>query len=65
MRIMEIVSGTAVNGAVVTCVETTRALIELGHDVTLICRPDAWVAEQLESEFLAFLGCVLSSHWRD
>ena len=50
MRIMEIVSGTAVNGAIVTCVETTRALIELGHEVTLVCRPDAWVAEQLEGE---------------
>lgn len=50
MRIMEIVSGTAVNGAVVTCLGTARALRARGHEVTVVCRPDAWIAEQLRQD---------------
>ncbi|MCP4191260.1 MAG: glycosyltransferase family 4 protein [Planctomycetaceae bacterium] len=50
MRIIEMVSGTAVNGAVVTCLEITRAMLDLGHEVTLVCRPNSWIAEQLEGE---------------
>lgn len=50
MRIMEIVSGTTVNGAVVTCAETARALRERGHEITLVCRPHAWIAQALEHD---------------
>ncbi|MDG2380740.1 MAG: glycosyltransferase family 4 protein [Pirellulaceae bacterium] len=50
MRIIEMVSGTAVNGAVVTCLEITRAMLNLGHEVTLVCRPNSWIADQLEGE---------------
>lgn len=50
MRIMEIVSGTAVNGAVVTCLGTARALRARGHEVTVVCRPQAWIAEQLRND---------------
>lgn len=50
MRIIEMVSGTGVNGAAVTCVETTRAMLELGHEVTLVCRPNAWIADQMQGE---------------
>lgn len=48
MRIMEIVSGTAVNGALVTCLEVTKALAERGHSITLVCRPDSWIAGELK-----------------
>ena len=48
MKIMEIVSGWGVNGAIVTCLETIRALVDRGHDVTLVCRPKAWIGDQLE-----------------
>lgn len=50
MRIMEIISGTAVNGAVVHCLETTRALAARGHQMTLVCRPGSWIAQQIEGE---------------
>jgi glycosyltransferase involved in cell wall biosynthesis len=46
MRIMEIVSGTAVNGAAVNCRDVTRELANRGHELTLVCRPGAWIAEQ-------------------
>jgi glycosyltransferase involved in cell wall biosynthesis len=47
MRIMEIISGPTVNGAIVTCLETTRALCQQGHEMTLVCRPNAWIGAQL------------------
>jgi glycosyltransferase involved in cell wall biosynthesis len=43
---MEIVSGAGVNGAIVTCLETIRALVKRGHQITLVCRPRAWIAQQ-------------------
>jgi len=47
MRIMEIVSGVGVNRAVTHCLVLTRELARRGHAVTLVCRPDAWIARQL------------------
>jgi glycosyltransferase involved in cell wall biosynthesis len=47
MRIMEIVSGVHVNGAVHHCVLLSRELIRRGHKLTLLCRPGAWIAEEL------------------
>lgn len=46
MRIMQIVSGTAVNGAVIHCLMLARALAARGHEITLVCRPGAWIGEQ-------------------
>ena len=50
MNIMEIVSGADVNGAVVHCLLLTRELMRRGHRLTLVCRPDAWIATQLRGE---------------
>ncbi len=50
MHIMQIVSGTAVNGAAVTCLEITRGLLQRGHRITLVCRPRSWIADQLSNE---------------
>jgi glycosyltransferase involved in cell wall biosynthesis len=47
MRIMEIISGTAVNGAAVNCFEVISALHARGHEVTVVCRPNAWIASRL------------------
>jgi glycosyltransferase involved in cell wall biosynthesis len=46
MRIMQIVSGREVNGAVVHCMLLARALAARGHTITLVCRPGAWIARQ-------------------
>ena len=50
MRIMEIISGDGINGAARHCALLTRQLVRRGNDVTLVCRPNAWVAEQLAGE---------------
>ena len=47
---MEICSGVNVNGAIITCLETIKALVERGHDITLVCRPNAWIGDQFESD---------------
>jgi glycosyltransferase involved in cell wall biosynthesis len=46
MRIMEIISGTAVNGAAVNCRDIARALAARGHELTVVCRPGAWIGDQ-------------------
>ena len=38
------------NGAVIHCLLLTRSLAQRGHQVTLLCRPNAWIAEQLAGE---------------
>ncbi|MHC4399256.1 MAG: glycosyltransferase family 4 protein [Planctomycetota bacterium] len=49
MNIMEIVSGVDVNGAIRHCLMLTRELVERGNRVTVVCRPEAWIAGQLAS----------------
>lgn len=49
MNILEIVSAHDVNGAVIHCLALCRALAARGHEVTLVCRPGAWIKEQITS----------------
>ncbi|MGO8752546.1 MAG: glycosyltransferase family 4 protein [Thermoguttaceae bacterium] len=46
MNIVEIASGPEVNGAVRHCLVLSQELVRRGHQVTLICRPGSWIAEQ-------------------
>ena len=46
MNIMEVIPGTRVNGAILHCLLLSRELARRGHRVTLVCRPDAWIASQ-------------------
>lgn len=46
MHIMEIVSTRAMNGAILHCLLLTRELTRRGHQVTLVCLPDSWIARQ-------------------
>ncbi|MGO8688844.1 MAG: glycosyltransferase family 4 protein [Thermoguttaceae bacterium] len=46
MNIMEIVSGTRVNGAILHCLLLSRELARRGHAVTLVCLPGAWIGGQ-------------------
>jgi glycosyltransferase involved in cell wall biosynthesis len=50
MRIMEILSGTQINGAARHCALLSRELARRGHEVTLLCPPGAWIAGQLAGE---------------
>jgi L-malate glycosyltransferase len=45
MHVMEIVSGSQVNGAVQHCALLSRELARRGHKVTLLCLPGARIAE--------------------
>lgn len=46
MRVMQIVSGRHASGAARQCLALCHALADDGHDVTLVCRPGSWAAEQ-------------------
>ena len=47
MRIMEMLSGAGLNGAAVHCLRLCQHLSGRGHEITLVCRPGAWIAGQL------------------
>jgi glycosyltransferase involved in cell wall biosynthesis len=50
MNIMQITSGGGVDGASRHCMMLTRELAARGHQVTLVCRPGAWIGQQLRAE---------------
>lgn len=50
MRIMEIISCDGINGPVIHCLHLCRELSRRGHTVTLLCPPNAWIAQQLAGE---------------
>jgi glycosyltransferase involved in cell wall biosynthesis len=50
MNVLEILSSAGVNGAIYHCLLLSRELARRGHRVTLVCRRDAWIARQLESD---------------
>ncbi len=47
LKILQIISGRQVNGALVHCKLLTERLVRRGHDVTVMCRPDSWIWDQL------------------
>lgn len=53
MRVMQIVSGVEIDGAVTQCLLLARELARRGHEVTLVCRPGAWIGEQLDGAPIA------------
>jgi glycosyltransferase involved in cell wall biosynthesis len=60
MNIMELVSGAGINGAVMHCLLLTRELVRRGHQVTIACRPGAWIGGQLADEPVAVVESELS-----
>ena len=50
MNILEIVSGTGIDGATRHGVLLSRELARRGNRVTLACRPGSWIAGQLHGE---------------
>ena len=51
VKILQIISGLGVNGALVYCKFLSRQLVEQGHDVTILCRPNSWIASQTNEPF--------------
>ncbi|MGW8255961.1 MAG: glycosyltransferase family 4 protein [Thermoguttaceae bacterium] len=50
MRIMEIVSGVLLNGAMGHAALLIRELVKRGHEITLLCLPNSWIAENLAEQ---------------
>jgi L-malate glycosyltransferase len=46
MKIAQLTTGREINGAVRHCYDLSNELAARGHEVTLIHRPDAWIASQ-------------------
>lgn len=46
LRIMQLVSSPTTSGPCVHVLELSRELRELGHEVTVVARPNSWVAEE-------------------
>lgn len=59
MRIMEIISGTAVNGAAANCRDISRELHRRGHEIVLVCRPNSWIADQLAHDGIEIIESEL------
>lgn len=54
MKILQIISGFGVNGAIIQCLRLAVALAQRGHDVTLVGREDSWIQEQVEGTGVRF-----------
>ena len=48
MNIMQIISGRGVNGALVYCKMVCEELVRRGHHVTLVCRENSWMSENVD-----------------
>jgi len=46
VRVLQVVSGREINGALVYCQLLTRRLLEAGHEPILVCRPRSWITRQ-------------------
>jgi len=46
LKILQLISGRDVNGALTYCKFLTEHLIARGHEVTILCRPNSWMEEQ-------------------
>ena len=47
LKILQIISGGNVNGAVTYCKFLSEQLERFGHEVTVLCRPDGWLQQHL------------------
>ena len=59
LKILQIVSGTDVNGALVHCRLLSRELSRRGHDVTIACRTESWLWSQLDDCSLRLVTCEM------
>lgn len=55
MKILQIISGFGVNGAIIQCLRLAVAQAQRGHEVTLVGRDDSWIQRQLEGTGVHFM----------
>lgn len=54
MKIVQLISGFGVNGAIIQCLRLAEGLARRGHDVTLVGRDDSWIESQLAGTGVKF-----------
>ena len=65
MHIMEIVSGTKLNGAVIHCLQLSRELARQGHEITIVCRPCSWIWNKAQGESFRVMESELNRRPRE
>lgn len=48
MKILQVISGRNVNGALTYCKFISEQLVSRGHDISILCRPDGWLQEHVD-----------------
>lgn len=54
LKVLQIISGRNVNGAVTYCKFLSEQLLEYGHELTVLCRPNGWLQENLDPRIEIF-----------
>ncbi|MEW4563354.1 glycosyltransferase family 4 protein [Bremerella sp. JC770] len=54
MKIVQLISGFGVNGAIIQCLRLAEGLAKRGHDVTLVGRNGSWIQSQLPGTNVKF-----------
>jgi glycosyltransferase involved in cell wall biosynthesis len=48
LKILQVISGRNVNGALTYCKFISEQLVSRGHEITILCRPDGWLQEHVD-----------------
>ena len=59
LKILQMVSGTVVNGALTHCRLLSGELAKRGHDVTIACRQGSWIWSQADDSSLRLVTCPM------
>lgn len=65
MRILQLNSGREVNGALVHTYLLVRALAEMGHEVSVLCRPGFWLWDRLDGLPVERIGSIMHRRWSE
>ena len=60
MKILQIISGVEVNGALMHCKLLSQELARNGHDVTLMCRRDSWIWDQVDQDLVRVVASEMN-----
>lgn len=54
MKILQVISGRNVNGAITYCKWMSEQLVSRGHEIKVLCRPEGWLQEHLDPSIELF-----------
>ena len=63
LRILQLNSGREVNGAIVYTHLLVQQLVEMGHEVSVLCRPGFWLWDKLNGMRVERIGSSMNRHW--